>query len=192
VACALTLESVAGRLARTSCPRCSLPIQGADQVYAPKPEPVMISRRFAAEPRAGGAARRALEALLWNLEPAQLEVAALLTTELIANAIDHSRPGTCGSVRLEILLTGELLRVEVGDEGPGFVPAPRAADAGGSWPNPKRSSGLSSIRGLRPTWCTGLSQAARGRRRNGRVRPTRGWAGLGYALTISGLGARKS
>lgn len=127
--CALTVESVAGRFTRTTCPRCSSPLEGPAQVYSPEREPVAISRRFAAEPRAAGAARRALEAPLLDLDPAQFQVAALLTTELIANAIDHSRTGTCGSVRLEIVLTDERLRVEVGDDGPGFVPAPRSADA---------------------------------------------------------------
>jgi anti-sigma regulatory factor (Ser/Thr protein kinase) len=127
--CALTVQSVAGRFTTKTCPRCSLPLERADQLYSPKREPVVISRRFAAEPSAAGAARRVLEALLWNLDPAQSQVAALLTTELIANAVEHSGLGTCGSVRLEVALTGELLRVEIGDEGRGFVPAPRAADA---------------------------------------------------------------
>jgi anti-sigma regulatory factor (Ser/Thr protein kinase) len=91
--------------------------------------PATIRRRFVADPRAAAAGRRALEALPRDLGHAQSRVAALLTTELIANAVEHSGNGTGGRVRLEIALSDELLRVEVGDEGPGFVPAPRAPDA---------------------------------------------------------------
>ncbi len=127
--CALTVQSVAGRFTTKTCPRCSLPLKGSDQIYSPEPRPAAISRRFAAGPRAAGAGRRALETLPGRLDPAQLQVAALLTTELIANAVEHSGLGSCGSVRLEVAVTAELLRVEVGDEGPGFLPAPRAPDA---------------------------------------------------------------
>jgi anti-sigma regulatory factor (Ser/Thr protein kinase) len=127
--CALTVQSVAGRFTTKICPRCSLPLDGTDQMYSPAREAATISRRFAAEPRAAAAGRRALETLPRGLEPAQFHTAALLTTELIANAVAHSGADTCGSVRLEVTLTDELLRVEVGDEGPGFVPAPRATDA---------------------------------------------------------------
>jgi serine/threonine-protein kinase RsbW len=127
--CALTVQSLAGRFTTETCPRCSLPLERTDQLYSPDREPVAISRRFAAEPRTASAGRRALATLLWRLAPAQLQVAQLLATELIANAVEHAGPGTCGSVRLEATLTDELLRVGVGDGGPGFVPAPRAPDA---------------------------------------------------------------
>src|SRR5207302_6323472 len=87
-----------------------------------------ISRRFTADPRAAAEARRALEALLWTLDPADLQVAALLTTELIANSIEHSGTGTRGSVCLEVALTDDRVRVSVGDQGSGFVPTPRGPD----------------------------------------------------------------
>jgi anti-sigma regulatory factor (Ser/Thr protein kinase) len=93
--------------------------------YAPDRQPDAISRCFAAEAQAAGAARRALEMLSWKLDPAQFHVAALLTTELIANSAEHAPAGASGSIRLEVGLSDECLRVEVGDEGPGFVPAPR-------------------------------------------------------------------
>jgi anti-sigma regulatory factor (Ser/Thr protein kinase) len=127
--CALTVQSVAGRFTARTCPRCSLPLESIDQTYTPEGRPAAISQRFMAEPQAASVARRALETLLWRLDSAQSNVAALLTTELIANSIEHCGAGTGGSVRLEAALTDERLRVEVGDEGPGFVPAPRAPDA---------------------------------------------------------------
>jgi anti-sigma regulatory factor (Ser/Thr protein kinase) len=127
--CALTVQSVAGRFATKTCPRCSLPLERTDHLYSPEREAAAISHSLAAEPRAAAEGRRALAMLPRSLEPAQLEVAKLLTTELIANAVEHSGAGTGGSVRLEVAQTEELLRVEVGDEGPGFDPAPRALDA---------------------------------------------------------------
>ena len=127
--CALTVQSVAGRLTAKACPKCSVPLKGSDRIYAPGRPPAKLRRRFAAEPRAAFAARRALENLLSEVEPAELQVAALLTTELIANSVEHSGTGPGRSVRLEVALSDDRLRVEVGDEGPGFAPAPRATDA---------------------------------------------------------------
>ena len=127
--CALTVQSLAGRFTTKTCPRCSLPLERADQVYSPEREPAAISRCFSAEPHAAAEGRRALEMLLWRLDAAQAQVAALLTTELIANAVEHSGSGAYDSVRLDVILTDKVVRVDVGDGGAGFLPAPRAADA---------------------------------------------------------------
>ena len=126
--CAFTVQSIAGRFTTRTCPRCSLPLEGSDRIYAPQRPPATLSRHFAAEPLAATAARRALESLLSAFDPAEFQVAALLTTELIANSVEHAGTGPGGSVRLEVALSDERLRIEVGDEGPGFAPAPRAPD----------------------------------------------------------------
>ena len=127
--CALTIQSVAGRFSAKTCPKCSVPLRGSDQIYRPDRRLATINRRFAAEPGAALSARRALECLLSEFDPAEFQVAALLTTELIANSIEHSGAGAAGSVHLEVTLTAGFLRVEVGDEGSGFQPACRAPDA---------------------------------------------------------------
>jgi anti-sigma regulatory factor (Ser/Thr protein kinase) len=127
--CALTVQSAAGRFAAKLCPHCSVPLEHTDRVYAPQREPAAISRRFVAEPRAASAARRALTTLSWGLEPAVFHVAALLTTELVANAVEHGGSATGGSVYLEATLTDARVQVAVGDGGSGFAPAPRAPDA---------------------------------------------------------------
>lgn len=127
--CALIVQSTAGRFTAKSCPRCAVPLVGSDQVYTPQRRPAAISRCFAAQPRAAPAARRALGQLRWGLDPDQFQVAALLTTELIANAVEHAGMGTRGSVRLEGTLTADHVRIAVRDEGTGFVPSPRAPDA---------------------------------------------------------------
>jgi anti-sigma regulatory factor (Ser/Thr protein kinase) len=124
--CGLTLRDDARRFALRSCPKCSVPLEHTDQIDGLEPEATTISRRFRAEPRAAHAARRALECLRWEPDRARFQVAALLTTELVANAIEHA--GT-GEVRFEAALIEGHVRVAVGDDGSGFVPAARSPHA---------------------------------------------------------------
>jgi anti-sigma regulatory factor (Ser/Thr protein kinase) len=67
--------------------------------------------------------------VLSTLDPAQVQVASRLTTELIANAVEHGGTGRGRSVRLNVTLSDDQVRVAVGDEGPGFVPAQRKSDS---------------------------------------------------------------
>jgi anti-sigma regulatory factor (Ser/Thr protein kinase) len=127
--CALTVRSDAGRFTTRICPRCSVPLVGSEQRYLPDRGPAEINRRFAAERQAGPLARRALETLLWRLDPTDFQVAALLTTELIANAVEHAGMDRRDWVRLNVALTDDRVRVAVSDEGPGFVPARRTPQA---------------------------------------------------------------
>jgi anti-sigma regulatory factor (Ser/Thr protein kinase) len=124
-ACGLTVHSVGGRFTRSVCPNCSEPLAAADRIQIEEHHPAAITRRFPPERRSAAAARRELETLLWNLDAAEFDIVALLVTEMIANSVKHSgmRPG--GSVRLDVALTEQLIRVEVRDDGPGFVPASR-------------------------------------------------------------------
>lgn len=126
--CGLTVKSVEGRFTARTCPRCSGSLTGSAQPHPPEP-PAAISRRFAAEPQAAPAARRALRTPPVELDPTEYEVAALLTTELIANAVEHGGVEPRGTVRLEIALDEDRLLVAVGDEGPGFAHAPRGPEA---------------------------------------------------------------
>jgi len=121
--CGLTVRRDARRFTARSCPRCSVPLERTDQVDGPEPGATTISRRFRAEPRAAQAARRALELLRWEPDQARFNVAALLTTELVANAIEHA--GT-GEVRFEAALIEDHIRVAVGDDGSGFSPVARS------------------------------------------------------------------
>lgn len=125
--CGLTLQSVAGRFTPRVCPKCSVPLSRTEDIDVA--EGRALTRCFPAEPRAAHAARRALETLLSDLGPDEFKVAALLITELIANSVDHGGTGAPGVVRLDVALTAELIRAEVRDEGPGFVPTSRTADS---------------------------------------------------------------
>jgi len=123
--CGVTVYGAGGRFTRSVCPECSVPLSGTDQIYVREHRPAGITRRFQAEPSAAAAGRRALETLLWDLEDAEFQVAALLMTELIANSVEHSGTTPHGIVRLDIELSESLIRIQVDDDGPGFVPAAR-------------------------------------------------------------------
>jgi anti-sigma regulatory factor (Ser/Thr protein kinase) len=127
--CGLTVRSDARRFTPRSCPRCSVPLERTDQIDGREPGAIAVSRRFRAEPRAARDARRALEKLGWELDRTQFDVAALLTTELIANAVEHAGTGPDSEVRFEAALIEGHIRVAVGDDGGGFVPVARSPDA---------------------------------------------------------------
>lgn len=129
IECGLTVQSDARRFTARSCPNCSVPLEHANEIDGLEPGATTISGRFRAEPRAACAARRALEELAWELDRAQFDVAALLTTELIANAIEHAGTGPGSEVRFEAALIEGHLRVAVGDDGGGFAPVARSPGA---------------------------------------------------------------
>ena len=61
-----------------------------------------------------------------------MQVIVLLTSELVANAVRHAEADPI-AVRFAVIL--EHVRVEVGDDGPGFDPEIRADEPGpaGGW-----------------------------------------------------------
>ena len=128
-ACGLTVHSVGGRFTRNVCPNCSAPLASADRIQIEEHQPAAITRQFPPELRSAGAARRELETLQWNLDSAEFDIVALLVTELIANSVKHAGMQPGGSVRLDVALTEKVVRVEVRDDGPGFVPASRNGDS---------------------------------------------------------------
>jgi anti-sigma regulatory factor (Ser/Thr protein kinase) len=103
------LGSAARRFTARSCARCSIPLQRTD---GPEPGATTISHRFRAEPLAAHT-RRALEMLRREIDGTQFHVAALLTTELVANAVEHAGTGSGSEVRFEAALIESRIRVAV-------------------------------------------------------------------------------
>lgn len=68
---------------------------------------------------APAAARRALEPMTSSLSPRAASELLVVVTELVANAVRHSRDGC---IRLNVELDDDLARVEVTDRGDGFQP----------------------------------------------------------------------
>jgi anti-sigma regulatory factor (Ser/Thr protein kinase) len=93
-----------------------------------EPVDIAISR----DPRAPASARRAVEQFSRTLDPSLVPDAKLLVSELITNSVKY---GGEGEVRLEMLSEHEgHLRVEVVDQGSGFIPVARdrpATEVGG-------------------------------------------------------------
>jgi anti-sigma regulatory factor (Ser/Thr protein kinase) len=97
-------------------------------VIAPtRPTELQLCRvRLATGPAAAAAARSQVRAAIWVWDvPADPDVAVLLTSELVTNAIRHE-PG--GSITLAITCSPGQLRVEVHDTSR-FLPVLQDADA---------------------------------------------------------------
>jgi anti-sigma regulatory factor (Ser/Thr protein kinase) len=90
-----------------------------------KPLPLVaeLSVRIPGGPGAPAEARDALRRFHPELAPELMQIVALLASELVSNAVRHAR---AESVELCFGVVAEHVRVEVGDDGKGFVGKPRA------------------------------------------------------------------
>jgi anti-sigma regulatory factor (Ser/Thr protein kinase) len=127
--CGLTVHSVGGWFTRSTCPNCSATLVSSDRIQIEEHHPAAITREFPLERGAAGSARREIETLQWNLETGEFETLSLLVTELIANSVKHSGTTVGAGVRLDVALGEDVVRVEVRDKGPGFVPKARTEDS---------------------------------------------------------------
>jgi anti-sigma regulatory factor (Ser/Thr protein kinase) len=113
-----------------------------------------ISLRLVGGPDAPAEARQALRRFHPDLAPDLLQVAQLLTSELVSNAVKHSKTA---SIALRATVVPHYVRVEVADDGPGFAPAesvtPPASGIGG-W-------GLHLVDELSSRWGTVEADGAR-------------------------------
>src|SRR4051794_24895165 len=89
---------------------------------------MLYSERLPKSSTAPAAARNLLDRLRGEVSEAVLDDARLLTSELVANSVEHVREE--GDIEVEIALDDGFLRVEVGDPGPGFTYTARAGEAG--------------------------------------------------------------
>jgi anti-sigma regulatory factor (Ser/Thr protein kinase) len=125
---------------------CALP-------RATQPVVAELSLRLAAGPDAPAEARTALRRFHPELPVELMQVLVLLTSELVANAVRHAGARLVG-IRCEVV--SHRVRVEVADEGPGFVPKPRARDrsTAGGW-------GLHLVEELSARWGVADGHGAR-------------------------------
>lgn len=80
--------------------------------------------------QAPGSARRLVERFA-DLDTDLRSNLLIVVSELVANAVRHSRLVENGQVRLVIATAADRVRVEVHDPGSGFDPTPAADDQGG-------------------------------------------------------------
>jgi anti-sigma regulatory factor (Ser/Thr protein kinase) len=93
-------------------------------------------RTLPRDPSAAALARRAVEAEAADLSDAQLDVARLLVSELVTNAVRHAGAGPDRPLHVQLLRGPRWVVVAVADEGPGFTwhPTSRpAANESGGW-----------------------------------------------------------
>lgn len=79
----------------------------------------MIEETLPRDPGAASVARRVLQSRLGHLEPGELHTLKLLVSELVNNAVLHGK----GTITLRGALSPTKVRLEVIDEGEGFLPA---------------------------------------------------------------------
>jgi anti-sigma regulatory factor (Ser/Thr protein kinase) len=92
---------------------------------------VFYSTSLPKSPGSVAQARLFLDQVREDVDPDVFENARLLTSELVANAVEHVREP--GELELRMELRVGVLRVEVLDPGPGFTPPPRAPDSERGW-----------------------------------------------------------
>jgi anti-sigma regulatory factor (Ser/Thr protein kinase) len=84
-----------------------------------------IHRKLARAPGAAAIARHELDRFGGELDTIDLEISALLLSELVTNSIQHAGPDAGAHMQIDLTMTRDRLRVEVRDGGRGFVPTPR-------------------------------------------------------------------
>jgi anti-sigma regulatory factor (Ser/Thr protein kinase) len=107
-----------------------------------------VEWRLARHPRTVGRTRTLFleQAKAWQLPRDTAETATLLLSELMTNAVRHSRvPGRQISARCQ-LLSATILRIEVSDAGNG-LPVPRT-----SAPDDESGRGLALVEALSRAW----------------------------------------
>jgi anti-anti-sigma factor len=83
-----------------------------------------VELELAASDRAPGLARSEVrEALAGKLSPSESELAVLLTSELVTNAVVHPGDREGDSIGLQIGTDAGRARIEIADSGPGFDPS---------------------------------------------------------------------
>jgi anti-sigma regulatory factor (Ser/Thr protein kinase) len=100
-------------------------------------------------PSETGRARRTVAGLCRDLDTEVVEVAQLLTTELVTNALKHGR----GDITLGITIATEDLRIDVTDDGPGHP------EIGCGGPDELGGRGLMVVEALASMW--GVAPALR-------------------------------
>ena len=83
--------------------------------------PVQVTD-IAGGPLAAPTARRLVTGFAPEMSKDSLDDALLVISELVNNSVEHGGAGPGGFVRLAIEVAGGVLKVEVGDSGPGFLP----------------------------------------------------------------------
>jgi anti-sigma regulatory factor (Ser/Thr protein kinase) len=94
-----------------------------------------IEHRFPPTPDSVAAARRSLGRLAGHVPEPLLSDLRLLVSELVTNSVRHARLGSKDVIELRVALSGDSVRLEVADPGPGFEATlrPPGPDGSSGW-----------------------------------------------------------
>jgi anti-sigma regulatory factor (Ser/Thr protein kinase) len=106
-----------------------------------------MSFELAGGPYAVTAARLALAKIDDVVDESQAFDVRLLVSELVTNSVQHAQVGPDESIKLDVSIASELIRVEITDHGPGFEPP---TDTGGA--ERERGWGLFFVSQLATRW----------------------------------------
>jgi anti-sigma regulatory factor (Ser/Thr protein kinase) len=106
-----------------------------------------MSFELAGGPYAVTAARLALAKIDDVVDESQAFDVRLLVSELVTNSVQHAKVGPDESIKLDVSIASELIRVEIADHGPGFEPP---TDTGGA--ERERGWGLFFVSQLATRW----------------------------------------
>jgi anti-sigma regulatory factor (Ser/Thr protein kinase) len=96
----------------------------------------VISLSIPPDASAPGVAREALYALDASLGAQLLEDCGLAITEVVTNCVQHAGLAPSQHIDLKVSLFPQFLRIEVSDDGPGFIAKPvssKSDQASGGW-----------------------------------------------------------
>lgn len=108
----------------------------SERVAPHRPLPFRVRLRLAADAEAPAHAREALGPLAGRLSAERLQTLALVTSELVTNAVRHSPAcdASPGAIGLELLCASRTVSIAVTDPGDGFdasAPRPEPGAGGG-------------------------------------------------------------
>jgi anti-sigma regulatory factor (Ser/Thr protein kinase) len=120
-------------------------LASARALFDQRPPQVRRHRDLPMHNAAAGAARRFVRESceIWAVDPAIREIAELLSSELVTNAVEHAHSST----RLTVTGTESALRVSVRDYSRTIIPRPRPIDIGAF-----RGRGLHLVAALSQSW----------------------------------------
>ena len=162
--CGTTLTSGLGAEPPSSCPDCcsKLALDAALAGPPPRERTADLAPTFQTAVVTGrdapGAARRAFAAFCADFDEDVTTTGSLLISEVVTNAVLHGSANGASTIALHFATVGDVLQVEVSDDGPGFDPGLQdpPPDAESGW-------GLHIVAALAAAW--GVD----------RGRPTRVW-----------------
>ena len=150
--CGITTTSGLSAEPPSTCPDCCSKLT-LDAALAGPPASPQVDARPAVETTvvsglgAPAEARRAFASFCSGLTDDVTHTGSLLVSEVVTNAVLHGAAGDSSTIALHFAAVGDVLQVEVSDDGPGFEPR-----RDGAQPDAESGRGLGIVEALARSW----------------------------------------